>query len=301
MTGPFTAAELSALSATLGRDITGTRPLTGGYRNVTVLAETAGPDRYVLRRCTDAAVCAVEAALADRLRATAVPVPELVFADPAGALLGTPLLVSRFAPGTPGDRVPAADAPGLARAMGETLAAIGAAVPFEEPGLLGPDLVPTGGPLATDLVAYADRTLAASHASTAFDGTELAALRALVAREAPLVESVAADAGLVHGDYNPKNVLAEPYRGGWRLTAVLDWEFALSGTPLFDVGNALRFAAPAVATAFTTGYVDAGGVLPADWRPVSRALDLFALLDFLTRPPDHRYFRKSVSLLRDRL
>lgn len=304
--GSFTAAELAAVSARLGRDIVGTRRLTGGYRNVNVLA-TAGPDRYVLRRCADPAACAVEAAVAACLRDTAVPVPEVVLADPGGALLGDPLLVSRFAPGTPGDRVLAtgddADACGLARAMGETLAAVGA-VRFAEPGFLGPDLVPTGGPVATGLVAYAERELAGGNAGAAFDDAELAALRALVAREAPVVETVAGQAYLVHGDYNPKNVLAEPAAGGWRVTAVLDWEFALAATPLFDVGNALRFAAerPAgFAPAFTTGYERAGGVLPPDWPRISRAVDLFALIQFLSRPPEHRYFRKSVALLRDRM
>ncbi|HEY3503923.1 MAG TPA: phosphotransferase [Actinocatenispora sp.] len=304
--GSFTAAELAAVSARLGRDIVGTRLLTGGYRNVNVLA-TAGPDRYVLRRCADPAACAVEAAVAVRLRDTAVPVPEVVLADPGGALLGDPLLVSRFAPGTPGDRVlatgDAADALGLARAMGETLAAVGA-VRFAEPGFLGADLVPTGGPVATGLVAYAERELAGGNAGATFDDAELAALHALVAREAHLVETVAGQAHLVHGDYNPKNVLAEPAGGGWRISAVLDWEFALAATPLFDVGNALRFAAERPAgfePAFTAGYERAGGTLPPDWRRISRAVDLFALIQFLSRPPEHRYFRKSVTLLRDRL
>lgn len=305
--GPFTAAELAAVSARLGRDIVGTRLLSGGYRNVNVLATTAGPDRYVLRRYAEGGACGVEAALAARLRDTAVPVPEVVLADPGGALLGDPLLVSRFAAGTPGDRVLAggddADAVGLARAMGETLAALGA-VRFAEPGFLGPDLVPTGGPVATGLVPYAERELARGNAGAAFDDRELAALRALVAREAPLVEAVAGQASLVHGDFNPKNVLAEPYGAGWRLTAVLDWEFALAATPLFDVGNALRFAAERPADfepAFAAGYERAGGVLPPDWRRISRAVDLFALVQFLSRPPEHRYFRKSVALLRDRM
>jgi hypothetical protein len=34
---------------------------------------------------------------------------------------------------------------------------------------------------------------------------------------------------------------------------------------------------------------------------VSEALDLYALADFLTRPPEHPYFAKAVSLIRERL
>jgi aminoglycoside phosphotransferase (APT) family kinase protein len=41
-----------------------------------------------------------------------------------------------------------------------------------------------------------------------------------------------ASAGLVHGDYQPGNVL---YAGG-RMTGIIDWELASIGSPLLDVG-----------------------------------------------------------------
>jgi len=44
-----------------------------------------------------------------------------------------------------------------------------------------------------------------------------------------------------------------------------------------------------------------GGVLPPRWREISEALDLYALADFLTRPPGHRYFGKAVAVLKHRL
>jgi aminoglycoside phosphotransferase (APT) family kinase protein len=84
------------------------------------------------------------------------------------------------------------------------------------------------------------------------------------------------------------------------VVAVLDWEFAFSGPPLFDVGNMLRDPRPpAFAEAFVAGYRDAGGELPPGWRRLARALDLFSLADFLTRPPDHRYFARSVARIRE--
>jgi hypothetical protein len=52
---------------------------------------------------------------------------------------------------------------------------------------------------------------------------------------------------------------------------------------------------------FIVGYRRAGGQLPPDWRELSQALDLYALADFLTRPPGHRYFGKAVAALRSRL
>lgn len=303
----FGAAELAAVGDRLGAPIVAVRPLTGGYRNRNVAARTASGHRYVLRRYLDPAACAVESALAVRLADSAVPVPRPVFADPAGALLGDPLLVSAFAAGTPGDRVigygTAQDAAGIGAAMGETLAAIGS-VRFAAPGFFGPDLTVTGGPVATGLAEFVAGQLPDSNAAAAFTPAELDALRALAERSAPLVETVRTEARLVHCDYNPKNVLAVRDGAGWRIGAVLDWEFALSGSPMFDLGNALRFAAdrPAgYADRFVAAFRDAGGLLPADWRAVAEAVDLFALVQFLSRPTDHRYFAKSVALLRRRL
>jgi Ser/Thr protein kinase RdoA (MazF antagonist) len=109
---------------------------------------------------------------------------------------------------------------------------------------------------------------------------------------------------LVHSDYNPKNLIVTQAPGGWSVTAVVDWEFAYSGCPLADIGNMLRFRAeiPApFADALVAGYRGAGGELPARWRELSEALDLYALADFLTRPPDHPFFGKAVAVIRDRL
>jgi fructokinase len=108
----------------------------------------------------------------------------------------------------------------------------------------------------------------------------------------------------VHSDYNGKNLLALERGGRWSISAVLDWEFAFSGSPLTDIGNMLRFRdtyPPGFASAFIAGYREAGGKLPPDWREVSEALDLYALADFLTRPPEHPYSVKAVSLMRERL
>lgn len=109
---------------------------------------------------------------------------------------------------------------------------------------------------------------------------------------------------LVHSDYNPKNLLAARQGGRWAVTAVLDWEFAFSGSPLNDIGNMLRprpAATAGLAAGFVAGYREAGGKLPAGWREISEALDLYALADLLTRPAGHRYRRQAVALIRARL
>ena len=106
---------------------------------------------------------------------------------------------------------------------------------------------------------------------------------------------IAGSSRLVHADYNPKNLLMQ----GGKVTAVLDFEYAFSSSPLFDVGNMLRFPRrPDFVEGFVAGFRDGGGELPPNWRELSRALDIYSLADFLTRPVEHRYFTRSLERIR---
>ena len=292
-----------------GRRITAAEPLGGGYRNENIRLVTDGGS-YVLRRYLrgDAArTCAIEAALAVRLAAEAVPAAEVIAADPEGGAAGLPLLLARHMPGVMVSeavaREPAAAA-GLGAAAGRALAAIGA-VTFPGGGAFtGPDLVPSPEALPASLPEFLESCLRAGNAAGALSPAEIGRLRALAAAADPLARSVGRARQLVHSDYNGKNLLAVGGDGRWSISAVLDWEFAFSGSPLTDVGNMLRFRAcgpPGFAGGFVAGYRDAGGQLPERWREISEALDLYALADFLTRPPGHRYFGKAVAALKDRL
>ena len=85
---------------------------------------------------------------------------------------------------------------------------------------------------------------------------------------------------LVHGDFNKRNTLVRCAGGRWVVAAVLDWEFALSSTPLTDFGNFLRSeraSRPLAEPHFSEAYVRAGGSLPNDWRRLARLVDLVAL------------------------
>lgn len=91
---------------------------------------------------------------------------------------------------------------------------------------------------------------------------------------------------LVHGDFSRRNLLVERLRERWKVTAVLDWEFAVSGSPLCDMGNFLRYerdSRPLAEPHFSSGYLHAGGTLPDDWRRRTRLVDLVALCEMLTR------------------
>jgi aminoglycoside phosphotransferase (APT) family kinase protein len=297
-----------------GQQILAAARLGGGYTNEnTVITTLSG--RYVLRRYrrgagTEAArtVCAIEAALIERLRTTAVPVPEVVAAEPAGTEAGEPLLLTRHVAGVlvseAIDHDGGSAAAQIGHAAGRALAAIGA-VRFERGGCFtGPDLVPAETGTPGGLQEFVENCLQAGQAPMVMAPRELAGLRALAADLAPLAASTAAACQLVHSDYNGKNLLAVRRDGRWSISAVLDWEFAFSGSPLADIGNMLRFSSRyprGFPGGFIAGYQQAGGELPAHWRELSEALDLYALADFLTRPPEQPYFGKAVSLIRERL
>jgi len=90
---------------------------------------------------------------------------------------------------------------------------------------------------------------------------------------------------LVHGDFGKRNVMVRLTGGRWKVAALLDWEFALSGTPLVDLGRFLRYeqkTRPVAEPQFSTGYLEAGGKLPQAWRQLARLIDLAALTESLT-------------------
>jgi fructokinase len=268
-------------------------PLTGGYANENLLLTTGTGDRYVLRRYlrpNAARTCAVEAALAERLRGR-VPVAGVVAATAADGLL-----LSEF---VPGELVGVAlaggvDPGGLGVAVRAALTAIGT-VTFTRPGwFTGSDLRPSADDVPGDLAGFVAGCLARS---TALTGGERRDLVALAESVQPRLAVLSGGARLVHCDYNPKNILVRRIGGTWVVVAVLDWEFAMSGHPLIDVGNMRRFRSdhpPAFDEAFAAGLDDTA-LADAD------VLDMFALADLLTRPPTHPLFDRVVGVVRRRL
>ncbi|MFE4494618.1 phosphotransferase family protein [Streptomyces niveus] len=161
-------------------------------------------------------------------------------------------------------------------------------------------LTPAGRASDTELLPFVERCLDSARPGCPLTAADADALRGLAARTAHHVEAVRGHDRLVHHDFNPKNVLVSQEKGRWRVGAVLDWEQAFSGSPLYDVGNMLRFAhlyPPQFADGFVAGCrngdADGDGLLRPGWRALSRALDLFTLADILTAPPDEVYFLRA--------
>jgi Ser/Thr protein kinase RdoA (MazF antagonist) len=98
---------------------------------------------------------------------------------------------------------------------------------------------------------------------------------------------------LVHADFDPANILVHKVDGAWKVSGVLDWEFAFSGSMLCDVANMLRYAhkmPPAFQDAFLKGLSSGGVTLPRNWLITVQLLNLLSLLDCLQRSdPKNRH------------
>lgn len=93
---------------------------------------------------------------------------------------------------------------------------------------------------------------------------------------------------LVHADYDPANILVAKLNGQWKITAILDWEFAFSGSWLCDVANMTRYAhqvSPSFEQSFIHGVTAGGLVLPDQWKKTTHLLNLLSLLSCLAACP----------------
>lgn len=231
----WSADDLAALEAFLtARDIT-RGPLTvrrigDGHSNLTFLV--SGSRDVVVRRPPPPPLppgahdVLREARLLRGLSGTGVPVPEVLATAEAGVVIDSPLFVMSHVAGpvlttrTPPEL--AGRGPEIGASLVDTLAAVHA-------------------------VDWAAAGLADMGRPEGFNGRHLRRMRRLVADEdgAPpdafsevdewLEAHVPAESGatLVHNDYRLGNVILGPDA---RVAAVLDWELATIGDPLFDVG-----------------------------------------------------------------
>lgn len=269
------------------------RPLPGGLSNFNYALQLDDGHAIVLRlydRHPDA--CRKEADLHALLRPS-VPVPEVLWAEPDGIDGRGPFMLMQLVDGiTFRELKESRDDAALreaARSVGETLARV-AHHEFPRPGqlLAGPAV---GEPFlvgADSAPRFVDQCLASSNLQ-ARAGVALARqVHEFIWSWAPRLAALDGERRLVHGDFNSPNLMVRRVDGRWRVVAVLDWEYAFSGSPLFDVGNFLRYersARPLREPSFSSAFLEGGGVLPEDWRRVSRVVDLTSLCEILTRDP----------------
>lgn len=91
---------------------------------------------------------------------------------------------------------------------------------------------------------------------------------------------------LIHADFDPANILVCKSDNIWKVSGVLDWEFAFSGSTLWDVATMLRYAHKmpfAFKDEFLNGLSSCNTILPKNWNITVNLLNLLSLLDCLKR------------------
>jgi aminoglycoside phosphotransferase (APT) family kinase protein len=267
------------------------QPLTEGLRNANFkLRLDSTPESIVLRIYEhDASLCQKEVDLL-RLVGGSVPVPEVLYAEPRGYPDLPPFILTSYVAGISfRDLKRSGDTDAIAEAAysaGETLAAI-SRVAFPRAGWLAPGPV-VAAPLLEGndpTPRFVDQCLKSATLQRRMPADLSDRASALMWAWAPQLASLDGQAHLVHGDFNRRNLLVRRVAGRWSVAAVLDWEFAVSGSPLGDLDNFLRYeraSRPLAEPHFSTGYLNAGGTLARDWRRLGRLLGLTALCKSLT-------------------
>lgn len=275
-------------------------PLPGGWSGLTFLAEAAG-ERSVVRvyppgRRDDAAP-EIDAAVLGLVRGL-VPVPDVLEVRRGSREADLPgLLVTSFVAGERADVVLDAVDDAGAAALGRAVGALAADLagmptlrpgPFVDAGLaIGDFDVPDGLP----------GFVASRSAELGWESGPLRRLTDVAVRAQALLDTVGRSC-LVHSDLNPKNLLVEPASG--EVAALLDWEYAHSGHPCTDLGNALRFdRRPAYAAAVLDAWCERRGTEPRETLDLARAADLWALVDLAARASENPVAERAAVLLRE--
>ena len=277
------------------RQVSHAELLSGGRINTNLkLTFGTGEPPAVLRlHKKGSAACAKETQVIELIKST-VPVPEILYVDSEGVEGSGPFSIIEFVEGLTFQQLKRTGnleaIHQAASSVGATLAAIGR-YSFLKPGSLvvtnknqleiGDPFTRTKDPIPEILEVFLVSDLAQQRL-----GVELTRrLHDFMSAWAPSLPDITSVRQLVHSDFGNRNILVNEVNGKWKVVAVLDWEFAFSGSQLLDVGNFLRYdalSAPLREPYFSRAFVEHGGHLPDNWRKIVRVIDLTALVECLS-------------------
>jgi aminoglycoside phosphotransferase (APT) family kinase protein len=227
-----------------GRRVAGVQPLIEGLRNANFKVHLDSPAECVVVRLYehDPSLCGKEIDLL-RLLGPLIPVHQVTFAQPGGLEDVPPFVALRFIEGVTlrelkrtGETGAVAQA---AFASGKILARIHS-IAFQNSGWIGPGLEVSAPLETTPRPRFVDDCLASSQLQQRMDLNLRDRFQALIWSSANQISDLCRHRCLVHGDFGERNLLVRRAARKWTVAAVLDWEFAVSGSPLTDVGHFLR-------------------------------------------------------------
>lgn len=252
----------------------------------------AGAEAFVVRIYgRDPNVCQKEADLLRTLR-DKIPVPELLHVHANGFCGVGPFIVMRYVEGITFRQLRRTrETEAIAQAaysIGETLARLGQHR-FAQGGWLGagPAVARRFPHVPNAIPALIDSCLASPTLQSRLDEQVRERVHELAWSRARELRRLEDEACLVHGDFNNRNVIVRRERGRWQVAAILDWEFAVSGSPLFDIASFLQYerkSSPSREPHFSLGYKSGGGRLPEEWWQLARVVGLKGQCDILTQP-----------------
>ncbi|MCE5170028.1 aminoglycoside phosphotransferase family protein [Paenibacillus profundus] len=282
--------EIEALVGPLfnSKRLTAATRISEGYSNTNYKIQLDGIDKpYVLRLYRGGEEVADKELAISRFVQDTVPVPHILCADMSCTRFERPWAVVEWKEGALLRDVlregAAEDVIATAASVGSSLAQIHAHS-FPVAGFFGKNLDVTHSfRMDSDhFLAFIEDSLFVKK-SGYWLGKELAqALWSFSQRYGPQLSEQLEAPVLVHSDFNGLNILIQQSRG-CTVSAVLDWEFAFSGSRLVDIANMLRYEEndSTFERHFIRSYVQSGGVLPSNWKLLSKLEDLIALCDML--------------------
>jgi aminoglycoside phosphotransferase (APT) family kinase protein len=275
------------------RRAAGHEVLAGGLINTNLKIDFAGDVKpVVLRIYRDGrSACEKEVEIYNLIHRE-IPVAEIIHAEPDGVDGSPSFAVLEYVEGLTFQQLKRTDNLGAvaqaAASAGETLARIGR-FQFPAPGDLVADGELAVGKKFVDgpdpIPRLLDRFLSAPTFQQRASSDLIERLHEFVWSSAALLPDLETERSLVHNDFGNRNILVHEQNGKWEVAAVLDWELAISGSPLLDVAHFLRYEPPDRPLRephFSRAFVEHGGRLPENWQLVVKLIDLTGLVECLT-------------------
>jgi aminoglycoside phosphotransferase (APT) family kinase protein len=216
---------------------------------------------------------------------TSLPVPEALLADCGGTDFCRPYLVYKWIEGITLNecrrQTPPAALLSVAEPLGRLLAGV-ASFSFADDLNGAPNGIHEGQSPMEVLLSANKEALLHGLARKRLGAALADAMCSRLDASAVRVRELEHAASLVHGDLSGRNILvALDEDGGWRISGLIDWEAAFSGSSLWDVGSLFRYPKRYSETfrqRFERGYRDASGALSEDWLRTARLLDATRLV-----------------------